>query len=163
MAIPETQLKTWSHLGAVTQSKDTYATVRRSMESDRAQYKSRDFQSFLQGSYGNHTNIYAESDVDVVIRLDATFYYDVNDLTSADLGAFEAMFSAVPDYSYNEFRADVIKALTTAFPGAVTLGSKAIKIAARGNRRSADVVAAAQFRHYRRFASVWDAQYEEGI
>ena len=162
MAIPETQLDTWSHQGAVTQSKDTYATVKRALESDRAQHKSRNFQSFLQGSYGNHTNIYAESDVDVVIRLDETFYYDVNDLAPADRDAIVATFSA-PDYGYDEFRADVIGALTAAFPGAVTPGNKAIKIAAGGNRRSSDVVAAAQFRHYRRFASAWDAQYEEGI
>ena len=162
MAIPETQLDTWSHQGAVTQSRDTYATVKRALESDRAQYKSRNFQSFLQGSYGNHTNIYAESDVDVVIRLDATCYYDVNDLTPADRDAFDATVSAA-NYGYAEFRADVLKALTAAFPGAVTPGKKAIKIAASGNRRSSDVVAAAQFRHYRRFASAWDAQYEEGI
>ena len=116
----------------------------------------------MQGSYGNHTNIYAASDVDVVIRLDATFYYDVNDLTPADRDAFDATGSAA-NYGYAEFRADVLKALTAAFPGAVTHGKKAIKIAACGNRRSSDVVAAAQFRHYRRFASAWDAQYEEGI
>ena len=35
MAIPETQLDTWSHQGAMTQSKDTYATVKRALESDR--------------------------------------------------------------------------------------------------------------------------------
>ena len=162
MTIPETQLDTWSHQGAVTQSKGTYATVKRALESDRAQYKSRGFQSFLQGSYGNDTNIYAESDVDVVIRLDATYYYNVNDLTSAERDAFWAAFSAA-NYGYAEFRAYVIRSLTAVFPGAVTLGNKAIKIAASGNRRSSDVVAAAQFHHYRRFASAGEAQYEEGI
>ena len=162
MAIPETQLDTWSHQGAMTQSKDTYATVKRTLESDRAQYKSRDFQLFLQGSYGNNTNIYAESDVDVVIRLDATFFYDINDLMSTERDAFQTAFPAVA-YGYGEFRADVIKALTTAFPGAVTPGNKAIKVAASNNRRSSDIVAAPQFRAYRRFASLWDEQYEEGI
>ena len=163
MTIPKTQLDTWSHQGAVTQSKDTYATVKRALESDRAQYKSRDFQSFLQGSYRNHTNIYSESDVDIVIRLDASFCYNDNDLTPPDRDAFRATFSANANYSYYEFREDVIKSLTTAFAEAVTPGNKAIKIAASGNRRSSDVVVSAQFRHYRRFASAWDAQYEEGI
>lgn len=31
------------------------------------------FKVFLQGSYGNDTNIYAESDVDIAIRLDNCF------------------------------------------------------------------------------------------
>ena len=63
MAIAETQLHTWSHQGAVAQSRDTYATIRRALESDRTAYHGNDFKSFLQGSYGNDTNVYAESDV----------------------------------------------------------------------------------------------------
>lgn len=73
VAIPEAQLDTWSHQGSVTQSSQTFATIRRALESNDATYGSRDFAVFLQGSYGNDTNIYAESDVDVVIRLNSTF------------------------------------------------------------------------------------------
>jgi hypothetical protein len=35
---------------------------------------------FLQGSYGNDTNIYAESDVDVVMRTDSIYYSDTSAL-----------------------------------------------------------------------------------
>ena len=31
---------------------------------------------FLQGSYGNDTNVYADSDVDIVMKLDAIFFKD---------------------------------------------------------------------------------------
>lgn len=74
MTIPLSQLETWSHQGSVTQSKNTYATVKAALEDANASYKSRNFKVFLQGSYGNDTNIYAESDVDVVIRYDGAFF-----------------------------------------------------------------------------------------
>lgn len=163
MAIPEAQLETWSHQGSVTQSKDTYATIRRALESERAQYTSRDFEPFLQGSYGNDSNIYAESDVDIVSRLDAIFYYGLDDLTPDEKAAFERTYSGGATYTHAQFKAHVIGALEAAFPGAVAPGNKAIKIAASGNRRSADVVAAAQFRRYYSFPSARGASYAEGI
>ncbi len=52
-----------------------------------------------------------------------------------------------------------MQALQAGFPGQVTPGNKAIKIAASGNRRSADVVVAAEFRRYLRFVSAQDADY----
>ena len=70
--IPETQLDTWSHQGSITQSSATYATIKRSLEASDAGYANKNFHVFLQGSYGNDTNVYAESDVDVdVCRRDA--------------------------------------------------------------------------------------------
>ena len=78
MTIPLSQLQTWSSQGSVTQSKNTYATVRAALEEGNATYKDRNFKVFLQGSYGNDTNIYAESDMDVVIRYDGAFYHDID-------------------------------------------------------------------------------------
>ena len=66
MAIPEAQLDTWSAQGSITQSKNTYASIKGVLESANSPYYQRSFVSFLQGSYGNDTNIYADSDVDVV-------------------------------------------------------------------------------------------------
>lgn len=151
MAITEAQLVTWSHQGAVTQSKDTYGTVRRALESDRVSYTSREFNVFLQGSYGNDTNVYTESDVDVVIRLDATFHYGLDDLNSAEKAAFHSAHPGSATYTHTLFKTHVIAALVAAFPRAVTPGNKSIKIAASGNRRSADVVAACQYRRYYSF------------
>ena len=163
MAIPETQLQTWSHQGAVDQSRDTYAAIRRALESDRTAYHGNDFKIFLQGSYGNDTNVYAESDVDVVICLRSTFHYNVDLLTPREHAAFEESYPGSASYHYPQFKADVQKALESAFPLAVTLSNKALKIASSGNRRSADVVAATQFRRYRRFATARNYQYDEGI
>ena len=163
MAIAETQLQTWSHQGAVAQSRDTYATIRRALESDRTAYHGNDFKSFLQGSYGNDTNVYAESDVDVVICLRSTFHYNTDLLTPMEHAAFRESYPDSANYHYSQFKADVQQALERAFPRAVTLGNKAFKIASSGNRRSTDVVAATEFRNYRRFVTAHDCQYDEGI
>jgi len=90
MAIPESQLDTWSHQGSITQSSTTYATVKRALEAADTKYANQSFEVFLQGSYGNDTNIYAESDVDVVIRLDTIYHYDTSALTPQDLAVFQA-------------------------------------------------------------------------
>jgi hypothetical protein len=78
MPIPESQLGTWSHQGSVTQSKDTYTTIKRALEAPEVPYAGRSFESFLQGSYGNDTNVYADSDVDIVMKLNSTFYKDLS-------------------------------------------------------------------------------------
>jgi tRNA nucleotidyltransferase (CCA-adding enzyme) len=73
MAIPEAQLQTWSHQGAIAGSSSTYATVKNVLEAATTPYAAKRYKVFLQGSYGNDTNIYSESDVDIVIRLDTPF------------------------------------------------------------------------------------------
>ncbi|MDH1145241.1 nucleotidyltransferase [Pseudomonas mosselii] len=162
MGIPESQLDTWSHQGSVTQSAATYNAIKSALESTSAAYHSKDFKVYLQGSYGNDTNIFAESDVDVVIQLDDVYFSDVNLLTPTDKAAYDQAF--VPaTYSYDQYRNDVVRALTGRFGADVRSGHKAIVIAANGNRRKADVIAAMQFRRYREFRSAYDSTYDEGI
>jgi hypothetical protein len=74
MPIGDAQLKTWSKHGSVAQSRDTYAAIKNVLENQDAPYSNKDFTVFLQGSYGNETNVYAESDVDIVMELQSTFY-----------------------------------------------------------------------------------------
>lgn len=142
MAIPESQLDTWAHQGSVTQSAATYATIKRALENPEARYDSRDFRVFLQGSYGNATNIYAESDVDVVICYDGAFFPDISQLAAHQQSTFQIAFPSDGAYTYNAFRDHVQAALVTAFGDCVTLGCKAIKIPGNGSRRSTDVVVA---------------------
>src|SRR5690606_22311492 len=113
---------------------------------------------FLQGSYGNDTNIYSDSDVDVVIRLDDTFYKDISELEPDDRAAYERHFSNA-SYSYNDFKADVAAQLVKNFGASVEPGKKAIFIRGNGSRRDADVLAAAQWRLYTRFKSGSDQRY----
>ena len=162
MPIPESQLETWSHQGSVTQSSATYATVKGVLEKSDAPYAGRSHTSFLQGSYGNDTNIFADSDVDVVMRLDSVFYHDLSKLADEEQQAFKSNFSDA-SYSHADFKKDVTAQLSKAFSDAVKPGNKAIFVAENGSRRDADVLVAAQYRKYHSFKSMADQNYIEGI
>lgn len=151
MAIPETQLETWAKQGAIAGSRDTYATVKAALEDGAYQGTP---QIFLQGSYGNDTNIYAESDVDVVVRTDEFFHYDLTFLSEAERAAFHAAYPdrAPGSYSYADFKNAVLAALRNRFGNAaVTPGKRAIAISPSGSRRSADVIVAAQLKRFDTF------------
>ena len=163
MAIPENQLDTWSAQGAGIGSRDTYAVVRRALEA--GSYNDSTPKIFLQGSYCNDTNVWSESDVDVVIKTDEFFYYDTSELTPQDLANFQSAFSGgAPSYGYDEFKSDVTDALTERFGrSSVKVGNRAISIAADGNRRSADVIVAALYRRFHSFPSSEASTKTEGI
>jgi hypothetical protein len=162
MAIPEAQLDTWSHQGSITQSSATYNSIKNVLEASGTRYAAKSYDVFLQGSYGNDTNIYAESDVDIVIRLDDTVHSDLSDLTPAEKGAWRRAYPAA-DYPYADFKRDVLKVLTDKYGRDVKVGDKAIQIAANASRRSSDVIVATQYRRYHKFNSVADEFYVEGI
>jgi len=73
---------------------------------------------FLQGSYGNDTNIYAESDVDIVIRLDGCFQSDLTQLTEEAKAAYTSAFSDAT-YTHVDFKQDVLSTLTKQYGSAV--------------------------------------------
>lgn len=162
MPIPETQLETWSHQGSIAQSSDTYHSVKSVLEASTTPYASKNFKVFLQGSYGNDTNIYSESDVDIVIRLDDCFHSDLTRLTEEEKSAYKSTFSDAT-YTHSNFKRDVLSTLTKQYEGAVTPGDKAIAISSSGSRRKADVLVATQFRRYFKFRSSSDSAYVEGI
>jgi len=160
VTIPESQLKIWSHQGSVTQSSTTYQTVRNALMDTQAIYADKSFDVFLQGSYGNGTNIYAESDVDTVIRLDSIFGFDVKDLPPEQQAAFHQAFNGTANYTFAEFKQGIVTRLSNAFgANSVVPGKKAIKIKANDSRRSADVVACYEYRRYTRFVSLDDYKY----
>jgi len=141
----------------------TYATIKRVLEADSAKYKNREFNVFLQGSYGNDTNTYAESDVDIVICYYGAFYFDISPLSAESQVAFRASLAGPVSYSYESFKGHVEEALRSAFGESVKPGKKAIRIEADGARRSADVIVAFEFRRYYRFNSNDDCDYYSGI
>jgi hypothetical protein len=164
MAIPESQLETWSHQGSITQSSTTYQTIRKALSDPNAAYADKSFNVFLQGSYGNDTNIYAESDVDTVIRLDSIFGYDISDLPAEQQAAFQQAFGGSADYTFAEFQQGAVTRLSTAFgKDSVKPENKAIKIKANASRRSSDVVACYGYRRYIRFISLSDYNYIPGV
>lgn len=162
MSIPQAQLATWANQGTITGSAATYASIKRALEAKSASYSNRNFKIFLQGSYGNDTNIYAESDVDVVICCDDGFFHDLNSLTESQKRAFQVYFKDSP-YSYDYFKGHVEDALRVSFGNSVDPGNKAIKVKPNGSRRSSDVVVAFEFRRYDKFNGLTDYNYDSGI
>jgi hypothetical protein len=163
MAIPESQLDRWSAQGSVTQSKNTYATVKNALESSQAPYEGRSYEVFLQGSYGNHTNIYAESDVDVVIRLTEIIRSDLSLLPPDQQAAYHQAYRTAT-YTFNAFKEGVHTRIKTAFGrNSVTTGDKAFHIEPTSSRRSSDVVTCQEYRRYIRFNTITDQEYIPGI
>lgn len=162
MAIPESQLETWSHQGAVTTAKATHESIREALNSHEWP-DDVNFEVYLQGSYKNSTNIRGDSDVDIVVQLNSTFRYDFSVLSEEEK---ELHNQAYPDatYLWRHFRADVLKALHDYFgTSAVSEGNKSVKVAGGSNRLPSDVVICLQYRKYKRFRSKTDKNYIEGI
>lgn len=162
MAIPEDQLTVWANIGAQVTSKETYATVKSTLESADSGYADKKYKVFLQGSYGNDTNIRTESDVDVVIRLDSVFYYDIEPLPEPQQTAFKTTHPAA-QYTYKMFKDAVIAHLTVSFGNVVEPGEKAVLIKPSGNRRKTDVLIAAEFRRYSRYWTEQDESHVKGV
>lgn len=161
--IPEFQLDTWAKQGSLTNSAATYQSIKAVIENSDAPYAHRSVTSFLQGSYGNDTNVRGvESDVDIVLKCGSIYYPDLHKLPE-DQKANYRRVQANASYSQEKFRADVANWLTEQYGSEFEPGDKAFKINAKSNRRSADVLACCNYRRYLRFNGHNDASYVEGI
>jgi len=162
MAIPDTQLQTWAHQGAVQSSEATHKSIRAALASYEPLQR-RDYEVFLQGSYRNATNIYGESDVDVVAQLNSSFQYNLLNLTEGEQQQFQRDFPSAATYTWSEFRKDVLAALVRYYgPRLVKEGKKCIKVLRDGNRLDADVVVCMQYRNYQRY-TYGARQFVEGM
>src|SRR5213082_740010 len=110
MPIPLSQLNTWSHQGAVTTSSDAYASIQRALCAASAAPQVSAADVFLQGSYANTTNIYGDSDVDVVVLHKTAFHYDTSALTPDEQRLHAVTYADAP-YRWADFQSDVLAAL----------------------------------------------------
>jgi hypothetical protein len=162
VAVPESQLETWSHQGAVATAKATHESVRRALAAAQ-RLTGREFEVFLQGSYKNDTNIRGDSDVDLVVQLNSTFHRDLSGLEERQRLLYEGAHSEAI-YHWHHFRADVLAALRWYYGhSAVQEGRNALSIAAGTSRLPADVIVATQYRKYLHFWSPKDQRWIEGI
>jgi len=146
MEIPETQLETWSHQGAVTTAKATHESIRKALDSYEWP-NSVNSEVYLQGSYKNDTNIRGDMDVDVVVQLNSSFYSNLCNLSEEQK---RSLGFTPASYEWSAFRSDVLKALEDYYgSGTISEVNKSIKIKAAGGRLPADVVVCAQYRKYR--------------
>lgn len=162
MPIPERQLETWSHQGAIESSKRTHTAVRRALR-QWDDLRNRDYEVYLQGSYKNSTNIRGSSDVDVIAQMNDTFRSNKRDLPRDQLEAHDRTYPR-GTYSLERFRKTVLAALREHFgPAFVVEGNKAIKILPGSGRLAADVVVCQQYRKYEYFYSRENHARAEGM
>jgi len=162
MAIAEAQLQTWSKQGPTAQFTATYDTLSTVLNDPASPYYLKSFKVFLQGSYKNDTNVYGDSDVDVVIRLDEVFYSDLYFLSDEEKARHEARRTP-GSYSLDDFKTSVVGWLTKKYGSDVQPGSKAVFIKGNGTRRNADVLVCAKLRRYYTFPEYGEPVYVDGI
>jgi hypothetical protein len=160
--IAESQLDTWVSQGPTPQFTDTYNSIRNKLLDTGAPYPVAKTEVYLQGSYKNDTNVYGDSDVDIVLCYTGAFFKDLSRLSPGDMSALDA---AGTDgiYRYAEFKRDATAHLTQLYKS-VNPGAKAIYIpGGNSGRRNADVLVAFKFRRYYEFKSWENERYAEGV
>lgn len=144
--IPGSKLESWSKPGPSKNTKEACDSIKHTLHNDPTlQQKDVSFTVYLQGSYKNSTNIHGDSDVDIVVRLDAPYRIERRD------GSVKIVHpdGSVQDYDYREFKQDVIAALKRRYGRrAVQIGDKAIEVHSSDStlRIDADVVVCQQHR-----------------
>lgn len=147
MAIPESQLETWSHQGSKTQSAQTYAEIKSVLEDRNAPYADLNFDVFLQGSYRNDTNIRSDSDVDIVICLTSAYFGDTSLLPINEKVEYQRNYIR-SSYGFQDFQIHVLSWLTKHFGSNVRLGNKAIFVPGNHGRRDTDVLVCVAYYRY---------------
>ena len=161
--IGERQLETWASQGKTAQFTDTYNRIRNNLLDTDAPYPIKDTEVFLQGSYKNDTNVYGDSDVDIVLCHTGAFYKDLSHLSPEDRNAYESTSSGTASYANPEFKRDATAYIKQLYKE-IEVGKKALHIpGGNSGRRNADVLIASKFRRYYEFKSWQSYRYSEGV
>jgi hypothetical protein len=162
MGIPSAQLEIWSHTGSIAASKNTYDSIKACIDSHKFPEKTT-YDVYLQGSYGNSTNIRGDSDVDVVIELTSSFQPNISKLAAEEGSIFSKKYSDSV-YGLSSFRNEVVDCFKSYYDNSkISEGSKALKIEGYSGRLNSDIIIAIK---YRLFFNVYQNQadsYVEGI
>jgi len=162
MAIPEAQLETWCNQGAIVTSASAYTSIKTAIWNSKSKIATRNPDVYLQGSYGNSTNIFADSDVDVVVQLSEPWGRDISGLPDYQQQLYlESVVDAT--YAWRQFHADTVSTLQSYFgAAAVKPGNKAVLVTLPSGR-TADVIPSFLYRKYKFFQAQNVQSYVSGI
>lgn len=165
MDIPESKIETWSKRSQTDTAINAHTELRESLRAPESRIRIINFCDYLQGSYRNVTNIWRDSDVDIVVQLDAAFFYTFdNTMPAVDQSACQLTFP--PAILHLEhFRPEVINRLVDVYGWQnVEEGNKAVRVKGEsGVRLDADVVICQQHRHYYSFNGYLNQGFHQGI
>ncbi len=168
MAIPSNQLDIWARQGATTTAKTTHESVRAALEHGSSLIKNRlsdkTVEIHLQGSYKDDTNIYGDSDVDILVELNSTFGHSAHELPDSQKLAHDSAYKSA-DYDWKDFRRDVIISLEKYYGKSLidSSGSKSIKLLPKPGRIKADIVPVIRYRKYNYFHNIGNYNAERGV
>lgn len=131
----------------------------------KTKYKLSDvkFDTYLQGSYINDTNIRHSSDVDIAVELTNCHYVGTEKLNATEKEIYQKTRSSV-DYSVELFKNDVLSTLVKQFGSSnVTRDNKCIRFKAHGNYANADIVPCWTYRLYKTYSSPQVNAFDSGI
>jgi len=161
MPIPEKQLNTWSNQGAV----QTSTTAHKSVESCIKKVNWNEDVSnvtYLQGSYPNNTNIYGNSDVNLVVEFTSIFSKNISALTESEKEEYKRNHNPAK-YSLSAFKESVVIQLKSCYgDNNVIVRNKAILVKGDGSRFDCDVIICNPYRKYISYSSSSE-NYIEGI
>lgn len=162
MPIPEEQLKTWSKQGPIQSSEITHKSIRKCIGMVNWS-EDVDYKTYLQGSYPNRTNIYGNSDVDLVVEFCSLFSYDLSALSQSEKELFDSNHLDAK-YSLIEFKKSVINQLKQYYgDDKVTVGNKAVVVSGNNSSRlDCDLLVCNSYRKYISYTSNSN-NYIEGI
>lgn len=142
----ENTFRTWGSPPSKTEQEkmeNTEKAIKNAIENDSVLSK-MDISIFAQGSYKNRTSVKQDSDVDVCVRLNSTFFARYPEgKTREDYGNVDGSIT------FKDFKNLVEKALKSYFgEDEVVRGNKAFDIHSNTYRVDADVLPAFAYRHY---------------
>lgn len=171
--ITEPQLNTWASAPSPTEMQRIRNTrtvmediLKRKLPVDDIKRKFSlekfDYEVYLQGSYANSTNVRYDSDVDIVVQLNSTFFSDKSQLSDNEKILHQLSHSDSL-YKFDQFKLDVFEALKSELSDHVHWGDKCINIDGNTYRVEADIVPCLQYRLYKRFISHDQQHFVDGM
>ncbi len=140
MAVTEDQLARWARGPSQTETERCDTTIRRITDALRSELGTR-VSVFAQGSYRNNTNVRQDSDVDVVVRDNQSYFSDTAQMSPAALQRYNAAFSP-STHTFEQFKVQVHRLLTTTFGTRVQRRNKCIFVPETATGVNGDVVPA---------------------
>jgi len=129
VTIPISQLEIWSNKGATATPKALREKIERVLLGDTSLITNKNsVEIYLQGSYRNSTNIYGNSDVDIVVQTNNVFYSDISGLPQEKKQIYETQRTE-SQYTWAIYKKEVLDTLRNNFGSeCIEIGNKSIKI-----------------------------------
>jgi hypothetical protein len=142
----ESQLQTWSNQGATESAKRTHESIRAALSTYPNWPADVTYNVTLQGSYKNSTNIYGDSDVDILVELTSSFRRNLDRLTNSQIQDYNGYYSSA-SHGWDDFYPHVNRALVDYY-GSNSVEPKSKCIEVDTAHLGADAVVCQSYRNY---------------